>query len=65
MTLRTLERDGFVSRTVHPSIPPNVEYALTDLGYTFLTPLSVVAEWAERHRDEIDSARERYGRLET
>ncbi|MFC4517238.1 winged helix-turn-helix transcriptional regulator [Streptomyces ehimensis] len=60
LTLRSLERDGFVSRTVHPSVPPGVEYALTDLGHTFLVPISAVAEWAAAHDRDIDAARARY-----
>lgn len=45
-TLRSLEADGLVSRTVHPSVPPSVEYRLTPLGLSLLTPLSALAEWA-------------------
>lgn len=60
VTLRGLERDGLVSRTVHPSVPPRVEYALTELGHTLLGPLSAVADWATDHRDDIRAARARY-----
>jgi DNA-binding HxlR family transcriptional regulator len=45
-TLRTLESDGLVSRTVHPTVPPAVEYALTPAGRTLLVPLSELANWA-------------------
>ncbi|MFI0469814.1 winged helix-turn-helix transcriptional regulator [Saccharopolyspora sp. 5N102] len=60
LTLRSLERDGSVVRKVHPSIPPSVEYGLTELDRTFLLPLSTVAEWADRHGSGIDEARVRY-----
>jgi len=48
-TLRALEDDGLVRRTVHPTVPPSVEYALTDAGRTLLGPLSEVANWAVDH----------------
>ena len=57
LTLRSLERDGLVTRTVHPTIPPRVDYALTELGYTLRTPLVAVAEWARANRAAIDEAR--------
>jgi len=60
VTLRGLERDGMVSRTVHASVPPRVEYALTDLGRSLLGPLSAVADWAIEHRDDIRGARVHY-----
>ncbi|MER5781813.1 helix-turn-helix domain-containing protein [Streptomyces mobaraensis] len=60
VTLRSLERDGLVSRTVHPTVPPGVEYALTDLGRTFLVPLTAVAEWAAEHEAELNAARARF-----
>ncbi|MCO6006549.1 helix-turn-helix transcriptional regulator [Actinoallomurus purpureus] len=59
-TLRGLERDGLVSRTVHPSVPPTVEYDLTSLGRTFLGPLSTLADWAVLHDPDIAAARERH-----
>ena len=46
LTLRGLERDGLVTRTVYPSVPPRVEYALTKLGLTLLEPITQLAEWA-------------------
>ena len=52
-TLRQLERDGLVSRTVYPSVPVRVEYALTALGETLTGPLSALAEWAQTNRDAI------------
>ncbi|PRX99035.1 winged helix-turn-helix transcriptional regulator [Allonocardiopsis opalescens] len=56
-TLRGLEADGLVRRTVFPTVPPAVEYELTELGGTLLGPLSAVAEWAMAHRGEIEAAR--------
>ena len=56
-TLRNLERDGFVTRTVTPSMPPQVEYALTDLGISLLTPVSALAEWTIRNTGRIEAAR--------
>ena len=57
LTLRGLERDGLVIRTVHPSVPPRVDYELTSLGRTLRTPLVAVAEWARANRVAIDEAR--------
>lgn len=59
-TLRGLERDGLVTRTVHATVPPRVDYALTDLGRTLLDPLAALAGWAGEHRDDITAARGRY-----
>jgi DNA-binding HxlR family transcriptional regulator len=59
-TLRTLERDGLVARTVHPTVPPSVEYDLTPLGRTLQHPLSTFADWAVRHGMEMASARSRH-----
>jgi DNA-binding HxlR family transcriptional regulator len=60
LTLRGLERDGLVTRTLYPSVPPRVEYALTPMGRTLLQPISALATWAERHRVRIQAARDRY-----
>jgi DNA-binding HxlR family transcriptional regulator len=57
LTLRGLERDGLVTRTVHPTVPPKVDYELTSLGRTLRTPLVAVAEWARANRAAIDAAR--------
>ena len=59
-TLRQLERDGLVERTVYPSVPVRVEYELTPLGRTLIEPLAALAEWAESHRSVILSARAAY-----
>jgi DNA-binding HxlR family transcriptional regulator len=56
-TLRALERDGLVTRTAYPVIPPRVEYALTPLGMTLREPLAVIRDWAETHVHEIVRAR--------
>ena len=48
LTLRGLERDGLITRTVEPTIPPKVEYELTDLGRTLLVPVHALAQWARR-----------------
>ena len=60
LTLRNLERDGLVTRTVYPEIPPRVEYALTDLGRTLTEPLDALWNWAAAHQDEVKSARAAY-----
>lgn len=59
-TLRALERDGILTRTVTPSVPVRVDYALTPLGAGLSTLLSAVKDWAENHFDEVRVARERY-----
>ena len=53
-------RDGLVTRTVFPTIPPRVDYELTDLGRTLLEPVLAISQWAERHRDEIQASRLRF-----
>ena len=57
LTLRALERDGLVTRTVHPTVPPRVEYELTELGRSLRCPLVAVAEWARANRAAIAEAR--------
>ena len=52
-TLRDLERAGLVGRTVHPSVPPRVEYSLTKLGRTFVAPLNALCHWAHHHEKEL------------
>lgn len=56
-TLRRLERDGLVQRTVFPQIPPRVEYCLTPLGESFLGPIDTLIGWVAEHQDEIDGHR--------
>ena len=60
LTLRNLERDGLVSRTVTPSIPPRVDYALTELGQSLQTPICGRATWAIDHVDDIHAAQARF-----
>src|SRR6201999_4096626 len=56
-TLRDLEENGFVSRTVTPTTPPQVEYALTELGREFLDPVQTLAEWVGADSTQIEAAR--------
>lgn len=60
LTLRGLERDGLVTRTVFPAIPPRVDYALTALGRDLLQPVSALGAWALRNQPKIARARERF-----
>jgi DNA-binding HxlR family transcriptional regulator len=60
LTLRGLERDGLVTRTVTPSIPPRVDYELTPKGLTLIEPLKAVGQWAIANRDYVESARLKY-----
>ena len=55
-TLRDLERDGLVKRTVYPEIPPRVEYLLTPLGATLCGPIHALGEWAQQHHEEVKRA---------
>lgn len=59
-TLRGLERHGMVDRTVLPTAPPQVEYALTDLGRTFLSAARVICQWTKDNLDELQQARTRF-----
>ena len=56
-TLRDLERDGVVKRTVYPVVPPKVDYSLTPLGETLIEALTAVCHWAEGHLSEVEAAR--------
>ncbi|MEV6520578.1 helix-turn-helix domain-containing protein [Longispora sp. NPDC051575] len=58
-TLRQLEADGFLTRTVHPTVPPRVDYELTDLGRSLAGPIAALREWTEAHINEIERARRR------
>jgi DNA-binding HxlR family transcriptional regulator len=60
LTLRGLERDGLVTRTVFPTIPPRVEYELTPLGQTLLEPITALEDWAKKNRTAIQESRVRY-----
>jgi DNA-binding HxlR family transcriptional regulator len=59
-TLRAMERDGLITRHVHPEVPPRVEYSLTPLGATLAGPMRALGNWALAHGARVDSARERY-----
>lgn len=59
-SLRAMERDGFVTRTVYDEHPPRVEYALTPLGRSLLEPLALAGRWCEEHGDELHQAREAF-----
>ncbi|MGB3867778.1 MAG: helix-turn-helix domain-containing protein [Xanthobacteraceae bacterium] len=59
-TLRGLERDGFVRRTVYPTVPPRVDYELTELGRSLRGPVRGLGEWAQRHLDAIEAAQRRF-----
>jgi DNA-binding HxlR family transcriptional regulator len=61
-TLRLLERDGMVTRTVYPTNPPSVEYALTSMGYSMGEAVTPLIEWTHRHREALVAAREVYDR---
>ena len=62
-TLRDLQRDGYLSRTVYPTQPPSVEYALTDLGHSFMTPLVGLVEWAAKNHEQIRQSRAEFDGL--
>jgi DNA-binding HxlR family transcriptional regulator len=57
LTLRGLERDGLVARTVYPTIPPRVDYELTELGRTLIATLSALGDWALSNRAKVEKAR--------
>ena len=61
-TLRALERDGYITRTVFPTIPPRVEYELTDLGRDLLVPVAALGIWAQKNRDRVEAARAAFDR---
>src|SRR6266576_2105225 len=60
LTLRGLERDGLVTRTMYPTIPPRVDYELTELGRKLIVPLRALAEWARENRPAMLAAREAF-----
>lgn len=59
-TLRALERDGYVTRKVYPTIPPKVEYTLTALGRSLLGQLEPLIEWAAKHHAKVRKSRQSY-----
>src|SRR5262245_44118511 len=60
LTLRGLERDGLVTRTIFPTIPPRVDYELTDLGRGLARPVEALGMWAKEHQQQIETARTRF-----
>lgn len=60
LTLRHLERDGLISRTVYAEVPPRVEYELTETGRTLIAPSTAFAEWAIAHHGDIEASRAAY-----
>jgi DNA-binding HxlR family transcriptional regulator len=64
LTLKGLERDGLVSRTMYPTIPPRVEYELTELGNRLMVPLRSLYDWAVKHRPTMLAAREKFAEKE-
>src|SRR4051812_2395073 len=65
VTLRGLERDGLVERTVYPEVPPRVEYALTPLGTTLRQLVRGLVDWSGAHLAEVDAVRARYDARQT
>lgn len=63
LTLRGLERDGLVTRTVTPSIPPRVDYELTPMGLTLIEPLRAVGVWALANREYVENSRAKFDAL--
>jgi DNA-binding HxlR family transcriptional regulator len=60
LTLRGLERDGLVTRTIYPTIPPRVDYELTELGETLLEPVMALVAWAEKNKPVIAESQKRF-----
>ena len=60
LTLRALERDGFVERTPYATVPPRVDYELTEMGRSVTEPLTLMANWAGSRRQDIEAAQRRY-----
>jgi len=60
LTLRNLERDGLITRTVFPTVPPRVDYELTALGRSLLAPVSALGDWAIRNRSRIEDAQQKF-----
>ncbi len=58
-TLRQLEADGFITRTLHPTVPPRVDYDLTGLGRSLAEPITALRQWTEAHINDIEHARRR------
>jgi DNA-binding HxlR family transcriptional regulator len=64
-TLRTMERDGFVSKTVFPVVPPHTEYQLTELGESLVPPLQQLCRWSATHIDQVQEHRRKFDEMPT
>jgi DNA-binding HxlR family transcriptional regulator len=64
-TLRALERDGMVTRTIFPTSPPQVEYRLTELGRSLSEPVLAFGQWVREHLAEVETARQRFDQRES
>lgn len=62
LTAKTLEANGLVTRTVHPAVPPRVEYELTPMGRTLIQPMQALLEWSMANREAMAEAREAYAK---
>jgi DNA-binding HxlR family transcriptional regulator len=62
LTLKGLEQDGLITRTMYPTIPPRVDYELTELGRELIVPLRVLYEWALKHRPAMLAARREFAK---
>jgi DNA-binding HxlR family transcriptional regulator len=62
-TLRGLERDGLITRTIYPTVPPKVEYSLTPLGRTLVSVLDAIRGWSETHIEEVLAAQDSYDEI--
>lgn len=60
LTLKGLERDGLVLRTVYPTVPPKVDYRLTELGQTLMSPMTALVMWSKEYQGQVEIARKRY-----
>ncbi|MFN3659413.1 MAG: winged helix-turn-helix transcriptional regulator [Pseudolabrys sp.] len=60
LTLRALERDGLVTRTVYPTVPPRVDYELTRLGCSLLDPVNALSDWVRKNRVALEAARKKF-----
>lgn len=62
LTLKGLEADGLITRKVFPTIPPRVDYELTQLGHTLMEPVTGLIDWAERNQPQIEAARQHFSK---
>ncbi|WP_370738686.1 winged helix-turn-helix transcriptional regulator [Vibrio spartinae] len=62
LTLRRLERDGYVLRHIEPTVPPSVTYELSDLGHSFSTQVALLVTWSREHKSKLEQARSTFDR---